>query len=119
MGREAGAEGVAVFEKILNDSTGDAPFARRVSVVDDIHAAGRLVPQFPGVLVLDSPEAAGLRGGEQVAEEAFRPAGCLCRDWAKREQDAEVRAEKEQSEEVGGVVRDHAAKFGQVRDGVL
>jgi len=114
-----GAKGVAVFEKVLGNPSGDALFTSRVGVVDDIYAAGGLVPEFPGVLVLNLSKAASLCGGEQVAEEAFRPAGLFRRDGAEGEQEAEVWAELEQAEEVIGVVFDHATEFGQVRAGIL
>ena len=81
---QVGVKGVAVLEKVLNNSAGDASFPGRVGVVDYVHADGGLVPEFPGVLVLKLSEAACLCGGEQVAEEAFRPAGFLRRDGAER-----------------------------------
>ena len=59
-----GAKGVAVVEKVLNNSAGDALFSGCVGVVDDMYAAGALVPEFPGVLVLKLSEAARLCGGE-------------------------------------------------------
>lgn len=41
-----GAKGVAVVEKVLNNSAGDALFPGCVGVVDDMYAAGALVPEF-------------------------------------------------------------------------
>ena len=87
--------------------------------MDYVHAAGGLVPEFPGVLVLNLSEAPRLCGGEQMAEEAFWPSGFSRRDGAEREQEPKFWTEEEQAEEMVGIVFKHAAEFGQIRAGVL
>jgi hypothetical protein len=105
--------------EVFHDAAGYTLLAGGIGVVDDIDPAGGFVPELPEILVSNGSKAVCLRHGEQVAGEAFWPAGVLGRDGAEREQDAQVWAEEEQAKKMGDVMIDHAPEFGQVSAGIL